>query len=152
MAYIINKNYRTLYIIGTIILFIWPLGMINPDLAAAGIATAYAATAHTANGPALIQDAEPNYPQKDAQNTENGDPWYSTKVEKRKFKLMLAASIAILVGFFIAVLLTSLLRMGRYYRQRTLSRAKRQQTDYEDIWSKYRLKDGWEKDLLDDQK
>ena len=82
--------------------------------------------------------------------SDNPDPWLSLDTEKRKLNLMLAASIAIVAGFFFVVLMISLLRMGRHYRQRTKLSKKSQPTDYSDAWSQYRLKEGWEKELPDD--
>ena len=89
------------------------------------------------NSPAARQN-EPPPGENDKMN-----PWYSTETEKRKLRLMITVGIVVLGGFFIAVLLISLLRMGRFYRQRTLRGKKRPPTDYVDAWSQYRLKDGW---------
>ncbi|KPK75851.1 MAG: hypothetical protein AMJ79_09380 [Phycisphaerae bacterium SM23_30] len=78
------------------------------------------------------------------------NPWYSIETEKRKLRLMITVGIVVLGGFFIAVVLISLLRMGRFYRQRALAGKKRPPTDYVDAWSQYRLKDGWENEITDD--
>jgi hypothetical protein len=92
-------------------------------------------------------DLQTNPPQNVNDDT---NPWYSTEVEKRKLKLMLGASIIIIAGFVVAVLLMCFLRMGRLRRQRALSGKKPQPTEYSDAWSQYRLKDGWENELPDE--
>ena len=83
---------------------------------------------------------------------EPADPWFSLPVEKRKLKLMLGASIAIILGFFLVVLTISLVRMGRYYRRLVFFRQKPKPTEYVDAWSNYRLKENWQDDLPDEFK
>jgi len=59
--------------------------------------------------------------------------------EKRKLRLMLSTSIIILCGFFLAVFLISLLRIGRRYRRAHLSGRGKEPTELFDAWSNYRL-------------
>ena len=80
------------------------------------------------------------------------DPWLSIPVEKRKLKLMLGASIAIILGFFLVVLMISLVRMGRHYRRLVFLRQKPKPIEHVDAWSNYRLKENWQDDLPDEVK
>ncbi|MCP4710649.1 MAG: hypothetical protein GY869_18650 [Planctomycetes bacterium] len=73
-------------------------------------------------------------------------------MEKRKLKLMLGASIAIILGFFLVVLMISLMRMGRHYRRLVSLRQKSKPTEHVDPWSNYRLKENWQDDLPDEFK
>lgn len=59
--------------------------------------------------------------------------------EKRKLRLMLSTSIIILCGFFLAVFLITLLRIGQRYRRAHLSSRGKETTELFDAWSNYRL-------------
>ena len=97
----------------------------------------------------LVQEQEPNGLEAGG---ETEDPWDSIPVEKRKLKLMLFTSIAVILGFFLVVLLISLKRMGSYYRRLVFIRRKSKPTEYVDAWSNYRLKENWQDDLPDEFK
>jgi len=94
-----------------------------------------------------LQEQEPNALEASGESV---DPWFSLPVEKRKLKLMLGASIAVILGFFLVVLMISLMRMGRHYRRRVFLRQKAKPTEYMDAWSNYRLKENWQDDLPDE--
>ena len=71
--------------------------------------------------------------------------------EKRKLRLMLSTSIIILSGFFLAIFLISLLRIGQRYRRAHLSSRGKEPTELFDAWSNYRLdKDSINLDEPDD--
>ncbi|MCP4708220.1 MAG: hypothetical protein GY869_06320 [Planctomycetes bacterium] len=97
--------------------------------------------------PLVPEQQEPNALDASA---EPEDPWLSIPVEKRKLKLMLGASIAIILGFFLVVLMTRLMRRGRQYRRRVLLRKTAKPTEHVDVWSNYRLKENWQDDLPDE--
>lgn len=59
--------------------------------------------------------------------------------EKRKLRIMLSTSIIILCGFFLAVFLITLLRIGRRYRRAHQSSSGKGPTELFDAWSNYRL-------------
>ena len=61
--------------------------------------------------------------------------------EKRELHLMLQTSAIILGGFFMAVFLFTMIRMGRRYRWWAQRGAKREPTEYVEAWSNYRLPD-----------
>ena len=52
-----------------------------------------------------------------------------------QLKYMLAASIVIVGGFFLAVILFSFLRIGRNYRRRVHLGKKKKRTEYVDAWA-----------------
>jgi len=105
--------------------------------------------AHQQLEPEKLSEQEPN-----ALNAagEAEDPWLSIPVEKLKLKLMLGASIAIILGFFLVVIAISLVRMGRHYRRLVFLRQKPKPIEHVDAWSNYRLKENWQDDLPDEFK
>jgi len=80
------------------------------------------------------------------------DPWSSIPVEKRKLKLMLVASIAIILGLFLVVFMISMVRMFRHYRRQVCFRQNPKPSEHPDAWSNYRLKENWQDDLPDEFK
>jgi len=71
--------------------------------------------------------------------------------EKHKLRIMLSTSIIILCGFFLAVFLITLLRIGRRYRHAHQSDRGKGPTELFDAWSNYRLdEDAFDPDGPDD--
>ncbi|MCK5114767.1 MAG: hypothetical protein KAR11_08405 [Phycisphaerae bacterium] len=73
--------------------------------------------------------------------------------EKRELRIMLFTSIIILSGFFLAVILITLLRIGRRYRRAHQPGRGKEPTELFDAWSNYRLdEDAFDSDESDNQK
>lgn len=67
------------------------------------------------------------------------------ELEKKKFKLSLIVSIILIVVFFLAILLMTIIRMGRFYRKRIGLGDKNKPTTDIDAWTNYRIKDDLDK-------
>ena len=61
------------------------------------------------------------------------------RIERRKFKIAMSICIVAIVLFFLMILLLTILRHGRFYRQRIKLGKKNEPTEYVDAWSRYRL-------------
>ena len=61
------------------------------------------------------------------------------ELERKKLKVILSISIVAIVLLFLGVLLLTILRQGRFYRQRVKLGKKNEPTEYVDAWSQYRL-------------
>ena len=66
------------------------------------------------------------------------------QLDRRRYRFMLLTIILLMAGFFIAVLLISIVRIGRYRRLRVGLGQKSPPTEYIDAWSQHRLKDDQE--------
>ena len=67
-----------------------------------------------------------------------------------KLNLLLIVSIGVIVTFFLAILLLTILRQGRFFRQRLGLGRKSKPTKYIDAWSKYRLDNDSDNDEPDE--
>lgn len=67
------------------------------------------------------------------------------ELEQKKFKLSLIVSIIVIVIFFLAILLMTIIRQGRFYRKRLGLGDKSKPTRDIDAWTDYRLKDDLDK-------
>lgn len=76
-----------------------------------------------------------------ATDTPPSPPALDIEREKRELNAMLHAAVVILVGFFLAVALFTLIRVARRYHWWVFGSRRRSRTPYIDIWQQHRLTD-----------
>jgi hypothetical protein len=74
-----------------------------------------------------------------------GDVRDDPEFQREMVRAMFLTAIFVVAGFFLFILVLTLLRMGRRQRRQAKIGEKAEKTEYIDAWSHYRLKDDDEK-------
>lgn len=72
------------------------------------------------------------------------------QIEQKKARVILLCTIAVVISLFLAILLITIVRIGRYNRRLNRLGKKAEPTEYIDAWSKYRLEEDAEKPPRDE--